>query len=94
MNAERQTLMKINNISGAWKYINSKRRNKSAEPPVPEATQLQRHFKLLLEGVDEVQETPPPREPGHIVPFDKNELIQQLRKMKRGKAAGPDELGM
>lgn len=86
-------LKEINNIGDAWKYINSKRKSTpAAKPPEDE---LVRHFKTLLNGKDDNNQhctNISPDSQNSTEDITEEEFNTWLRKMKKGKATGVDQL--
>lgn len=89
-------LCEVKDIQQAWKYITRHRKNNRTSTIMPEEDQLTKHFMKLLNGQNESELDVRPyqdqRVPGLIVKISKEEFKRHVLKMKKGKAAGNDQL--
>lgn len=86
---EIEKLREVKGISEAWKYLKCKQ--KICQSPGPSNKIMAEHFCELLEGMTEQPEPEDVwRRPVDVQEIGKEELERGIKKLKSGKAVGPD----
>ena len=89
----RTRLAEVKNLSDAWKFINMERNCNARTTIDASEDSLANHFKTLLQGCNEPpisNEQQPQRKT--FIHLDEEEISELIKKLKKRKAAGIDEI--